>query len=213
MSVGKQSVRKMLLDFPDFKKELYKASLNAIASIRQDCHEERLYGFVLMTTGLFGYIFPIANTEEGIVAGAEYDIVRSKAFPGRLDLALKDTRWEPSHLWRFFNGKHHDCFSNINQILESIQDKLYKLPHTDFDQTTAELEESIINVLNELRDDGIFGPDNENFYVNISYDDYAPQDLYQSALRLNNSEVCNRMQTDLSEVLEFWNSRPSESPE
>jgi len=197
----------MILDLVAFEEEVYKASYKALDAIKEDCQSERLYSFVLETTSLFGYVFPYANTEEGIIEGAKYDVVNAKGFHGHLDIALKCNRWEPSTRWRFFK-KHHDCFDEVNKILEdvNIQDALCKLPDEEFSSTTAQIEDVLFNVVNRLRENGHFGRDNENFYANIFYYDQTFEGLHRCALRANSGELCKRMFNDLSDVLNFFYS-------
>jgi Domain of unknown function (DUF4303) len=190
----------MILAFVTFEKELYKASCEALDAIKKDCQNEQLYSFALVTTGLFGYVFPNANTEEGIIAGA-------KGFRGQLEIALKCNRWEPSPTWRFFK-KHYESFEKINNMLDEVnmENALCKLPKVEFRPTRAKLEDSLFSVLNKLRKDGLFGKDNDKFYANISYQDQTLVDLHRCALRVNFIEVCNTMQNDLSDVEKFWDS-------
>ena len=198
----------MILDLVTFEEEVYKASCKVLDAIREDCQSERLYSFALITTGLFGYVFPYANTEEGIIAGAEYDVANAKGFHGQLELALKCNRWEPSPTWRFFK-KHYDCFDEVNKMLDevNIQDALCKLPDVEFSSTTEQIEDVLLNVLNRLRKEGHFGKDSNNFYANISYQDQTFEDLHRYALRVNSAELCKSMWNDLSDVLKFWYSK------
>ncbi len=202
----------MILDLVAFEEEVYNASCKALAVIKKDCQQEQLYSFVLVTTGLFGYVFPYANTKEGVIAGAEYDVANAKSFHGRLDIAIKCNRWEPSPIWRFFQ-KHYDCFDSVNKMLEevNIQDALYKLSDVEFSLTTDQIEDVLLNVLNKLRKDGYFGKDDDNFYVNISYQDQTFEDLHRCALRVNSEELCKSMWNDLSDVLKFWYSKDKEA--
>ena len=194
----------MILDFVSFEREVFKASCKALDAIKKDCANEHLYSFALVTTGLFGYIFPNANTEEGIIAGAEYDAENAKGFHGQLEIALKCNRWEPSPTWRFFK-KYDDSFNEINNMLTevNIENALCKLSDTEFDSTIEKLEDTLFNVLNRLREDGHFGKENDKFYTNISYQDETFEELYRCALRVNSTELCDNMRNDLSDVLTF----------
>ncbi len=198
----------MILDFVTFENEVYKASCKALDAIKKDCPNEHLYSFALVTTGLFGYIFPYANTDEGIITGAEYDAANAKGFQGQLEIALKCNRWEPSPTWRFFN-KHHESFDKVNDMLEeaNIQDALCKLPPVEFDSTATKMEDILFNVLNRLRKDGHFGKENDKFYANISYQDQTLEELHRCALRVNSTDLCDSMRNDLSDILRFWYSK------
>ena len=201
----------MILDFVAFEEAVYKASCEALGAIREDCQTETLYSFGLITNGLFGYIFPNANTEEGVVRAAN-EIVQAKGFHGELEIALKCAQWEPSVYWHFF-GKQNSYFEGINNMLDqvNIQDALCNLSHAEFDSTTEKLEGVLLNVLSRLRENGCFGKVKDDFYTNISYQDQTFEDLHRCALRVNSGEVCNRMWNDLSDVLELWNSKNQEA--
>jgi hypothetical protein len=197
-----------ILDFVNFEKELYKASIQTIDAIWKDSQNENLYCFALVTTGLFGYIFPNANTEEFLQEQAKQYILETQDFNRQIEMAMKYFRWEPTAYWRFFK-KHYAPFEKVNKILEesNIQDSLCKLSDIEFDKTTAKIEDIMFDVLNKLREDGYFGKNQENFYTNICYQDQSFKDLYRCALRVNSSEICNSMWNDLSDVINFWSSK------
>ena len=199
-----------ILDFVTFEKELYKASCQAIDAIRKDSQNKHLYSFALVTTGLFGYIFPNANTEEWLLEEAKQYILKAQhhTFNGQIEMAVKYGRWEPTAYWRFFQ-KHYDCFEKVNSILEevNIQDSLCKLSDIEFSATTTKIEDIMLGVLNRLREDSYFGKDQEKFYANICYQDQTFEDLHRCALRVNSGEVCNRMWNDLSDVMNFESSK------
>lgn len=197
-----------ILDFVTFEKELYKASCLAIDAIRKDSQNEHLYSFALVTTGLFGYIFPNANTEEWLQQKAKQYILQTQDFNGQIEMAVKYGRWEPNAYWRFFQ-KHNDCFQKVNNILEevNIQDSLCKLSDMEFVVTTNKIEDVMLGVLNRLREDSYFGKDQEKFYVNICYQDQTFEDLHRCALRVNSAEVCDIMWNDLSDVMNFGRSK------
>ena len=95
-----------ILDYPKFEQELYKAACAELEVIKSECGNEHLYSFALSTTGLFGYVFPNANTEEGILRAAKEHIVEARGFRGNMDMAIISARWEPSLYWRFFRQQN-----------------------------------------------------------------------------------------------------------
>ncbi len=197
-----------ILDFVNFEKELYKASSQTIDAIWKDSQNESLYSFALVTTGLFGYIFPNANTEECLQEEAKQYTLQTQDFNGQIEMAMKYGRWEPTAYWRFFK-KHYAPFEKVNNMLEesNIQDSLCKLPDNEFDATTTKIEEIMLDVLNKLREDGCFRKNQENFYINICYQDQTFEDLHRCALRVNSFKICDNMWNDLSDVMNFWSSK------
>ncbi len=195
----------MLLDIADLKKEAYAASRAVLESIRAGCGGEHLYSFALVTTGLFGYVFPNANTEEQLLTASERYIAETKDFDGQIDMAMKYGRWEPTAFWRF-HGKHNDAFGKLNAMLDaaSMEQALCKLPKEEFGAATGQLESALLDVLKKLRSDGCFGKNPDGFYANICYQDQAYQDLYRCALRVNSGVICQQMGSDLDDVLAFW---------
>ena len=131
-----------ILDYPKFEQELYKAACAELEVIKSECGNERLYSFALSTTGLFGYVFPNANTEEGILRAAKEHIVEARGFRGNVDMAIISARWEPSLYWRFFR-QQNPRFDKVNAMLVNVQDKLCKLSDIDFDISTTKIEDCL----------------------------------------------------------------------
>jgi hypothetical protein len=202
----------MLLDIAELKKEAYSASRTALDAIRSECAGERLYSFALVTTGLFGYVFPTANTEERLRLASERYISETKDFDGQIDMAMKYGRWEPTAFWRC-HGKHNEAFRQVNALLDAagMEQALCKLPKDEFAMATRDLESALLDVLKKLRSDGCFGTDPDAFYANICYQDQAYQDLYRCALRVNAGVVCQQMGRDLDDVLAFWRLKKGEA--
>jgi hypothetical protein len=198
----------MILDFAEFKSELYTASRVTLDAIRNDCKAEHLYSFALVTTPLFGYVFPNANTAEGLLEASKQYLADTQDFNGEIEMAMKYGRWEPTAFWRFF-GRHDGPFGKVNSMLEAInmENALCMLPETDFRPTITKLEDILFDVLSELRSDGCFEGNLEEIYVNICYQDQDYEDLCRCALRVNSRSVSNRMRNDLSDVLHFWQSK------
>ncbi len=195
----------MILDIEDFKNEIYIASCASLKAIWADCGHEHPYSFALMTSPLFGYIFPNADTEECLLDEAKRAATESKGFHGRLDMALKYLRWHPNRRWRFF-CQNDDNFAGINRKLQAIydQDALGVLSEAEFDATTARLEDALMDVLLQLRVKGQLGAQPDDFYLNITYGDQTFDHLHRLASRVNSPAVSGRMEGDLVDLLEFW---------
>ncbi len=202
----------MLLDVAELKKETYTASRRVLAAIQAECAGERLYSFALVTTGLFGYIFPNANTEQRLRAASERYIAETKDFDGQISMAMKYGRWEPTAFWRF-HGTHREEFGRVNAMLDSagLEHALCELPKDEFEVATKQLEEALLDVLKKLRSDGCFGAEPDAFYANVCYQDQAYHDLYRCALRVNSGVICQQMGSDLDEVLAFWRMKKGDA--
>ncbi len=191
-----------ILDYPKFEQELYQASCAELESIKAECGGESLYSFALSTTGLFGYVFPNANTEEGIIRAAKEHIVEARGFRGRLDMASISTRWEPSLYWRFFR-QQNQRFDKVNAMLVNVQNKLCKLSDINFDIATTTIEDCLFSVLNRMRTENLFGTSVDNFYTILSYHDQSVEDLYRCALRVNSKGLCSKMQKEMLTLRKF----------
>jgi len=191
-----------ILEYPKFEQELYEASCAELKAIKAECGNEHLYSFALSTTGLFGYIFPNANTEEGILRAAKEHIVEARGFRGHLDMAAISARWEPSLYWRFFR-QQNQRFDKVNAMLVNVQDKLCKLSGIDFDITTTKIEDCLFSVLDRMRAENLFGTNVDNFYTILSYHDQSDEDFYRCALRVNSKSLCSKMQKEMLNLRKF----------
>jgi hypothetical protein len=195
------------LDFDKFQELLYAAAKVSLRLMKSDPAGETLYSFALVTTGLFGYVFPNGNTEECVLQAARKYLDQTGDFDNNLDLALKYCRWEPTAYWRFFQA-YHDPFKEVNSLIESVDIpySLTQLSNHEFDYMAERLEQTLFNVLRSLETDGEFGAGSsrEMFYVNISYQDQTYEDLHRCAEAVNPKPVSDRLWSDLCDVMRFW---------
>jgi hypothetical protein len=193
------------LDLDVFSNQLYVASKESLGLMKSNYQGVKLYSFALVTTGLFGYVFPNGNTEECVLEAARMYLDQTGDFGIDIELAKKYCRWEPSPYWRFFQA-YYEPFEEVNSMVENIPSELSRLNEQEFDEAGNRIEEALFDVLRRLDKEGEFGsgPTRESFYVNISYQDQSYEDLHRCAKAVNPTQVSDLVWSDLADVMRFW---------
>lgn len=124
-----------------FRKQLEAALERAVAALRDQIGSERLYAFVLYTSGEgdFGYVCASANTVEGLARIAASYAKRKPAYRG--DAGVSKLRWSMGD-WEL-----HDFAEEVSRL---------KLPEAS-GKADARLYEDFVAALKALDARGAFG--------------------------------------------------------
>lgn len=201
------------LDYQEFHSLLLHATRAAFVSIQQAHPAEKFYGFGLFHEPLWGYIVPVANSEEGLVRRAqEYKRDRHNLGYAAADLdnLAWQLRWNPGD-WAYFNEQPR-LFEPVNGWLE--EHNVYDF-YEDDDAKHDELDEKMIgicrSVLVALDQEGIFGTGQrrDQVVLNIMMGD-QDRSWFEHARLLNPPAVYERWVSELerSELAckEWWAS-------
>jgi hypothetical protein len=176
------------LDYIEFRLALITASQKAFGHISSMLYEEKLYAFGLYTNAEGSYLYPTANTEEGLIRRAyNYSRVYS------LSQSKKILRWSPSHWDYHLEGQVY--FEEVNKILNLGWSKDYG----EFMPESKIIFQICMNVLALLDKESVFGSGKtrESVLINVFNSHQESEELVSRARSLNSSAQCNQLEQEL----------------
>ena len=199
-----------------FFQELAPAIREAVCAemqkIRRAAAGEHIYTAALVTDSDCVTLFLSVNTEEALAkrdardrTEERLDSLRPYLSEEKLrqiaDGTVSLNRWLPDE-WGYSDGRH----SRLDRISRRLFDKeasLSDAPGDQYDAVHEEFQErfleTVISVFQELKEEGVFGPEVVCF-VSMSDDDRAPEIEHDSARRLNTPELY----AEFTKQDEFW---------
>jgi hypothetical protein len=176
------------VDYIELRMALLTATKKAFGQIRSTLHNEKLYAFGLYTNAESSYLYPTANTEEGLLRKAHnYSKVYS------LSQGKKILRWMPCNWDYHLEGQ--DYFEEVNRILNSGWSKDYG----EFIPDSKIIFQICMNVLSLLDSESLFGvaKTRESILINIFTGSQEAEELVSQARILNSLERCNQFEREL----------------
>jgi Domain of unknown function (DUF4303) len=176
------------LDYIEFRLALIKATQKAFGYISSMLYEEKLYAFGLYTNAEGSYLYPTANTEEGLIRRAHH---YSKVYS--LSHSEKILRWNPSHWDYHLEGREY--FEEVNMLLSSGWSKDYG----EFIPESKIIFQICMNVLALSDKEAVFGSGKtrESILINVFRSSQEPEELVAQAKRLNSFARCNQFEQEL----------------
>lgn len=159
------------------RKAVYAAAKAAFAKLQKQCPRETFYAFGLTTNDAANWLFPVANSEEGLrrtIAKYQSD--------GETDSGEEDLRWSFGD-WSYEEFAD-DEFEAVNELLEAAT-QFDDLDDDQIEKQVAKLMTAIVAGLADLDQEGFFGEgaDRENVAVMIVGDlDNSATDEYLQKL-------------------------------
>ncbi|MBT3287580.1 MAG: DUF4303 domain-containing protein [Victivallales bacterium] len=160
-------------DFAPFKAGLYSATKTYFRGVERDV-DERVYCFVLYTSGEMSSFFPLFMTEEGLDrVCAEYR--QHSLYAGDTDEEIHEyLRYNPedsSHYLQCLDSSE-DLFADVNRIGGQMAAVLQSIDTghgwQEFEDFAAKTEDAIVDVLKRLSDEGVFGTGDERNKIFVS---------------------------------------------
>jgi hypothetical protein len=176
------------VDYIELRLALITATKKAFGYISSILHSEKLYAFGLYTNAEGSYLYPTANTEEGLLRRARnYSKVYS------LSQSKKILRWSPSHWDYHLEGQEY--FEEVNRILNAGWSKNYG----EFIPESKIIFQICMNVLSLLDQESFFGlkKNREYMIINIFKGSQEIEELVSQARILNNLDRCNQFEKEL----------------
>ena len=195
----------------DFFKALAPAIRESVKTEMKKIHtaaeDERIYAAALVTDSDCVTLFLAVNTEESLAWRDRKDRTEKRLAMLRqyYSQELADqvaegsfslNRYLPDE-WDYSDGKD----SGLNQVSKQLFDKeasLSDTPGDEYDEVHERFQnlflETVIEVFQELREEGVFGPE-VTCFVSMSDDDRAEEIEDDSARRLNTREQYEQFRT------------------
>jgi hypothetical protein len=176
------------LDYIEFRLALIAATQKAFGHISSMLYEEKLYAFGLYTNAEGSYLYPTANTEEGLIRRAySYSKVYS------LSQSKKILKWNPSHWDYHLEGQEY--FEEVNKLLTLGWSKDYG----EFIPESKIIFQICMNVLTLLDKEATFGlgKTRESILINVFRIRQESEELVAQAKRLNSFARCNQFEQEL----------------
>jgi Domain of unknown function (DUF4303) len=176
------------VDYIELRLALITATKKAFGHISSLLHNEKLYAFGLYTNAEGSYLYPTANTEEGLLRKSHnYSKVYS------LSQSKKILRWSPSHWDYHLEGQEY--FEEVNRILNAGWSKDYG----EFIPESKIIFQICMNVLSLLDSESFFGLGitRECILINIFKGNQETEELVSRARILNSLDRCNQFEKEL----------------
>ena len=186
-------------DFRTFRALLAEAAHTAFVEVQRKYADEHFYAFALYTSGEIGYVVPTANTEEGLARVASRYV--SDGYGPDLQAVAAELRWNPDDWAYHLEGA--ELFEAVNNMLVDVPARLFELYRAGTvwlsDAMHAEFECSLVGVLQELDQEGVFGRGEarRRVVINLLMGDQSNESRLANAGRLNPPDVWERLKTDL----------------
>ncbi len=190
----------MAFDFEQLQDLLCEAARAAFAGSLRKHRNEQFYVFALYTTGLFGWIYPACNTEEGLWRVAK-EYQRRERGSG-LERQALELRWSPED-WAYQDeGKKH--FAGVNRMLRGMGQRLCELPDREFIRTIKKLTDCALNALRQIDNEGVFGDSmvRDNYVLNLMMDDQDNDSIVATAKKINPPKVVKKLKAELQALEE-----------
>ena len=193
--------------FTTLAPAIRQAVKDTMKKIRQEAGNEHIYAAALVTDSDCVTLFLAVNTEEALEKRDKKDRTEERLgylapylSPEKLrqiaDGTVSLNRWLPDE-WDYSDGKD----SGLNQVSKQLFDKeasLSDTPGDEYDEVHERFQdlflETVIEVFQELREEGVFGPE-VTCFVSMSDDDRAEEIEDDSARRLNTREQYEQFRT------------------
>ena len=194
-------------DYEAFETELYQVSLETFRDIQVNHADETFYMFSLFSTALFDYLYPTANSEEGLTRTAKryrtnYLEKKPEADISLFDIKL-DLRYSPVDSAYHAPKIYDPLFQPINDMLGDhivLLDKLeeYNIQFVGRDGAWKidqliryKLEVIMLKVMTQLDAQHIFEQTNkrENIVLGLRFGDQSDKEIERYSSMLNPPEV------------------------
>lgn len=187
-------------DFEQLQELLCEAAHAAFAGSLRKHQKEQFYAFALYTTGLFDWIYPACNTEEGLRRVAK-EYQRRK--PGSdLERQALELRWSPED-WAYQDeGKKH--FAGVNRMLRGMGQRLCDLSDKEFDKAIKKLTDCALSALRQIDNEVVFGDPivRANYVLNLMMDDQDNDSIVATARKINPPKMVKKLKADLQALEE-----------
>ena len=185
----------------EFDFDRFRAVVCEAARARSKHPGEQFYAYALYTTGLFDWVYPACNTEEGLRRSAQKYL--RQGLGSDVERQALELRWSPED-WAY-QDEGKQAFAGVNRMLRGMGDKLTGLADKDFGRAVRKLTTCLLEVLQQLDREGIFGePDARDGYVlNLLMDDQDNDSIVATARKVNPPKVVKRLKAELKAV-EGW---------
>jgi Domain of unknown function (DUF4303) len=176
------------VDYIEFRLALITATKKAFGHISSVAHNEKLYAFGLYTNAEGSYLYPTANTEEGLLRKS-YSY--SKVYSWKQ--SKKILRWSPSHWDYHLEGQEY--FEEVNRILNAGWSKGYG----EFIPESKIIFQICMNVLFLLDSQSLFGlgEARESTLINIFKGSQEAEELLSQAKILNSLDSFHQFEKEL----------------
>lgn len=170
-----------MLDPNRLRLAVKDAARVAFTDLKRRRASERFYAFALYTAGMGEYVYPSANTEEGLLRRAGGYARRSGDAPSD---HLAGLRWNAADWAYHLAGDEY--FDGVDKLLAEAPDP-YDLDDGACAAQVAGVFEACLSALAELDAEGVFGrgEEREGVVVNLLKGDQADQEMLEWARRLN----------------------------
>ncbi len=176
------------LDYIELRLALIAATQKAFGHVSSTLYEEKLYAFGLYSNAEGSYLYPTANTEEGLIRRSHsYSKVYS------LSQSKKILKWNPRHWDYHLEGQEY--FEEVNQLLNSG----FSNDYGEFTPESKIIFQICMNVLALLDKKAVFGSGKtrEPILINVFKSSQESEELVAQAKRLNSFARCNQFEQEL----------------
>jgi hypothetical protein len=197
VNLPRKELSELTFNYDQFHAALLTASRDAFEHVRNAHKGETFYAYGLFHEPLWGYIIPVANTEEGLRKRAvllQSGSLGSFYATWPIEDTMKDIRWTPAD-WAYFNieGNH---FEQVQGIVATLHEFHFYDEQTHHDRMIFFCR----SVLNQLNSEGVFGGWDERMRIvlNIMMGD-QDNSWIEHAKALNPSKVYYRWRQEIGD--------------
>lgn len=141
------------------RKAVHAAAKAAFGKLRETHPDEKFYTFGLFTNDAANWLYPVANSEQGL-----QQVIAKYQSQGTSDGEDSDLRWSFGD-W-FYQEFGESDFEAVNTLLEEAAD-LDDLDDDQIEQRTEKLMKAIVAGLSDLNAEGFFGTGPERDRVTV----------------------------------------------